>query len=89
MITGLSVKALYMQVEEESLDAQCCHSGEGSKSSHFEGVFFTDRISKVYGLWEGSEPLELLCYTRNEFDKKKKMIGTVREAVREGISVKV
>lgn len=58
-------------------------------SDDFEGIFFTDRASKIYRLWEGSEPLELLCYTKREFNKKKKMIGIVREAVKEGISAKV
>lgn len=56
-------------------------------SKDFEGIFFTDRISKVYRFWDGDLSLEVLCYTPEEFEKKKGMIGLVQDAVREGIEI--
>lgn len=57
-------------------------------SSQFEGVFFTKRISKMYSFWK-HYPLEIepLCYTPEEFEKKKKQIGIVQQAVKEGIEI--
>ncbi len=56
-------------------------------SDDFEGVFFPDRATRIYDYWEGGLPLEVLCYTPAEFERKKQMIGLVREAVREGVSL--
>lgn len=56
-------------------------------SDAFEGIAFPDRPSKLYQHWEGGLPLEILCYTPTEFDKKRRMIGLVRDAVEEGISL--
>ena len=57
-------------------------------SPDFEGVFFTKRISNVYGFWK-HYPLEIepLCYTPKEFKLKIKEHGIVRQAVKEGIEV--
>ena len=55
-------------------------------SDAFEGIPFPDRPSKLYQHWKGGLPLEILCYTPAEFDKKRQMIGLVRDAVEEGIS---
>jgi len=54
-------------------------------SPDFEGVFFTKRIANMYEFWE-HYPLEIepLCYTPDEFEKKRKQIGIVRQAVKEG-----
>lgn len=38
--------------------------------------------------WDGPVDLEPLCYTPEEFEKKKKQIGIVSEAVKEGIEIK-
>ncbi|MFQ6016026.1 MAG: nucleotidyltransferase domain-containing protein [Anaerolineae bacterium] len=56
-------------------------------SKGFEGILFTDRISRVYRFWDGDFSLEVLCYTPEEFEKKKRMIGLVQDAVREGIEI--
>lgn len=56
-------------------------------SDDFEGVFFPDRSTAMYKFWDGSLPLEVLCYTVREFEKKKQMIGLVRDAAKEGISI--
>jgi predicted nucleotidyltransferase len=42
-------------------------------SKDFEGKNFTDRIgenSHFLDLWKGDYPLEILCYTPSEFEKK-------------------
>ena len=54
-------------------------------SSDFEGISFSGRIRKVLDQWSGSENLEVLCYTPLEFRRKKRQIGIVATAVREGI----
>ena len=54
-------------------------------SPDFKGVFFTKRLSMMYDFWK-HYPLEIepLCYTPQEFEKKRKEMGIVREAVKEG-----
>lgn len=56
-------------------------------SKDFEGIKFTDRISKVYPYWRYNDSIEPLCYTPEEFKKLKSQITIVREAVREGVEV--
>jgi len=55
-------------------------------SPDFRGIFFTKRIAMLYEFWS-HYPLEIepICYTPEEFEKKKKQIGIVRQAVEEGI----
>ncbi len=57
-------------------------------SPDFEGIFFTKRISMMYDFWR-YYPLEIepICYTPKEFAQKKKEIGLVRQAVKEGINI--
>jgi hypothetical protein len=54
-------------------------------SKDFEGIFFTDRTSLLYDLWDSELSLEALCYTPEEFDKKAREIGIVKEAIKHGI----
>lgn len=56
-------------------------------SNKFKGLEFTDRISKIYPYWSYDDTIEPLCYTPEEFNKLKKQITIVREAVREGIEI--
>jgi len=58
-------------------------------SSEFEGIFFTERIAKMYEFWDYF-PLEIepLCYTPEEFEIKKNQIGIVQQAIKEGIKLK-
>lgn len=58
-------------------------------SKDFEGIPFVDRMSKLYEFWKGKISLEALCYTPQEFAKKKKQIGIVSEAVKNGIEVRM
>jgi len=57
-------------------------------SSKFKGIFFTKRIALMYDFWN-HYPLEIepICYTPEEFDEKKKQIGIVAQAVKEGIEI--
>ncbi|MCS7098355.1 MAG: hypothetical protein NZ922_05210 [Candidatus Methanomethyliaceae archaeon] len=55
-------------------------------------MHFTDRASYVLKiLWRNkvlpAVSIDVLCYTPNEFEKKKREIGIVREAVHYGIEL--
>jgi predicted nucleotidyltransferase len=56
-------------------------------SKKFEGVNWLKRIRDVSVLWEGLVPLEPICYTPKEFEEKKRMIGIVSEAIKEGVEL--
>lgn len=56
-------------------------------SKDFKNMKFTERISKIYPFWSYSDSIEPLCYTPKEFNKLKKRISIVREAVRTGIEI--
>lgn len=56
-------------------------------SSQFEGINWIKRIREVSDLWEGLVLLEPLCYTPHEFEEKRKLIGIVNQAVKEGVEV--
>ena len=56
-------------------------------SKDFEGLRFLDRIGKMYDYWSYEYPLEVLCYTPREFEKKRKQIGIVEHAIKQGIRV--
>jgi len=57
-------------------------------STDFEGMFFTRRSALMYDFWNHWPiQIEPLCYTPEEFEAKKKQIGIVSQAVREGIFV--
>lgn len=57
-------------------------------SNQFEGTNWLKRIMDVSLLWNGLVTLEPICYTPAEFEEKKKLIGIVNEAVREGVELK-
>lgn len=61
-------------------------------SKVFENMHFTDRASYVLKiLWKNRAlprvNVDVLCYTPNEFERKKEEIGIVREALRYGIEL--
>ncbi len=56
-------------------------------SGDFKGTFFTHRMAKLYEFWEHECDLEPLCYTIEEFEKKRKQLGIVQDAVKEGVEV--
>ncbi|MGB9937847.1 MAG: nucleotidyltransferase domain-containing protein [Methanobacterium sp.] len=57
-------------------------------SKKFEGVHFLKRIEKILLFWELDNDVDILPYTPEEFEKKKREIGIVNEAVKEGIILK-
>ena len=56
-------------------------------SNKFEGIKWYKRSLKVYLNWDEHYPLEVLCYTPREFERLRKKIGIVQEAVKEGIVI--
>ena len=56
-------------------------------SPKFEDVPFYSRPVDLYQYWKGHPGVELLCYTPEEFQRKRRQISIVREAVREGIEL--
>lgn len=53
-------------------------------SDKFRQANWLERIADVSQLWDGLVSLDVLCYTPEEFEEKKKQIGIVREIVRKG-----
>ncbi len=56
-------------------------------SKKFSNVNRLDRAYYLDSKWNLDYPVDFLCYTPEEFDKLKKQITIVREAVREGIEI--
>src|SRR3989344_2313627 len=54
-------------------------------SNDFKNIKFTDRISRIYPYWKYNDSIDPLCYTPKEFNKLKKQITIVSEAVKTGI----
>lgn len=46
------------------------------------------RAVQLYDYWNLDYPVDFLCLTPREFSKKKKQIGTIQQAVKEGILIK-
>ncbi len=57
-------------------------------SNDFSNLNFRKRMAEAIEYWDGNVDLEVICYTPEEFEKKKKQIGIVRQAVEEGIEIK-
>jgi predicted nucleotidyltransferase len=58
-------------------------------SKKFEGMNWLKRIGDVSLYWDGLVTLEPICYTPAEFDEKKRMIGIVKHADKEGVDLLV
>ena len=58
-------------------------------SDDFEGMDFFERVSRMYKYWDGLVPVDFLCYTVKEYERLKKRISIVSEALRSGIVVNV
>jgi predicted nucleotidyltransferase len=54
-------------------------------SKDFKKLPFRKRMAEVMAEWDEYIDIEPLCYTPEEFEKKKKQIGIVKQAVKEGI----
>ncbi|MHA1608287.1 MAG: nucleotidyltransferase domain-containing protein [Candidatus Freyarchaeota archaeon] len=56
-------------------------------SEKFRGVHFLERISRLLELLDEDVAVDLLPYTPEEFEKKRREIGIVRKAVEEGVEI--
>lgn len=56
-------------------------------SPDFRGMFFTSRMTAVLHKWDEPMDLETLCYTPEEFERKRAQFGIVREVVSKGIQL--
>lgn len=57
-------------------------------SPQFKKLDFVKRGARMYDYWNIDYPVDFLCYTSKEFEKKKKEIGVVQQAVKEGIEIR-
>ena len=57
-------------------------------SPKFRKLNFFKRGAQMYDYWNLDYPVDFLCYTPEEFNKLKKQITIVREAIKEGIEIK-
>ncbi len=71
-------------------------NGNVHKWSDFDIVIVSDNFKDkrsfergigFYNYWAENYPVDFLCYTREEFERLKKRIGILREAVKEGIEI--
>jgi hypothetical protein len=53
-------------------------------SAGFEGLDFSQRAVEVMKFWKLSSGLEVLCYTPQEFGRKRRQITIVAEVARTG-----
>ena len=56
-------------------------------SDGFSGMNLGDRSVFVGVEWEWDYPVDILCYTQEEFERNRDGIGIVGEAVREGVEI--
>ena len=57
-------------------------------SERFKDVKWHKRPLSLYLAWDEDYPVDFLCYTPEEFEKKKKQAGIIQQAVKEGIEIK-
>ncbi len=58
-------------------------------SSKFRGMHWLKRISNIVGFWNLLTDIDVLPYTPEEFEDKKKNSSMIRKAVREGKRIAV
>jgi predicted nucleotidyltransferase len=56
-------------------------------SRDFQTISFLDRIREIASMWDGDLSLEPICYTPDEFERKRSETGIVREAAKHGIDI--
>ena len=56
-------------------------------SPKFRRLNFFKRGAKMYDYWSLNYPVDFLCYTPEEFNKLKKQITIVKEAVKKGVEI--
>lgn len=56
-------------------------------SDKFQGKKFILRASEFYDYWNNEVDIEIICYTPEEFERKKSQKGIVKTAIEEGIEI--
>ncbi|HLD41764.1 MAG TPA: nucleotidyltransferase domain-containing protein [archaeon] len=56
-------------------------------SGRFKGKGNLERSPELHLSWNLDYPVDLLCYTPEEFDRLKKRVSIVSEALKEGIEI--
>ncbi|MCK4455243.1 MAG: nucleotidyltransferase domain-containing protein [Thermoplasmata archaeon] len=56
-------------------------------SERFKGMNFLKRAARAYDYWDLEYPVDFLCYTPHEFEERKRRIGLVAQAIKEGIAI--
>ena len=56
-------------------------------SKKFAGKGLLNRAPNLYIKWNLNYPVDFLCYTPEEFNKLKKQVTIVREAIKDGIEI--
>lgn len=56
-------------------------------SKKFKGVKWNERSLYIYLNWKEKTPLEVLCYTPEEFEKGKNQVGIIQEVLKTGIEI--
>ena len=56
-------------------------------SKDFKKINSLERGINLYDYWDLDYPVDFLCYTPEEFNKLKKQITIVREAIKTGIEI--
>lgn len=56
-------------------------------SPEFKGLNFFKRGATMYNYWNLDYPVDFLCYTPEEFDKLKKQVTIVSQALKEGVEI--
>ncbi len=57
-------------------------------SPKFKRLQSMDRAPPLYLKWNLRYPVDFICLTPQEFERKKKQVGIVREAIQKGIEIK-
>lgn len=58
-------------------------------SKKFQKKRWLKRSPPLYIKWHLDYPVDFLCYTPEEFERKKSQIGLIRQALKEGIEIPV
>jgi hypothetical protein len=56
-------------------------------ASAFEGIPFLQRAQEVLWTLQAPFPVEVLCYTPQEYDRKRHELGIVHRAAQEGVEL--
>ena len=56
-------------------------------SPKFEGMNFFERAARMYDFWTLDMPVDFLCYSTAEFNKKAGQVSIVSEAMKKGVAI--